>query len=90
MTPKFEIGTKVLAKDKSVCCGQLKKLEAAYIGPYEIINIEGPNLVLCTRKGKEMEIHTNRAKVFFTWLQMWATVTALLISWLGSSGSLDV
>jgi hypothetical protein len=39
---------------------------------------------------KEMKIHANRAKIFFTWLQTWAIITALLISWLGSSRSLDV
>jgi transposase InsO family protein len=64
--PKFEIGNKVLVKDESVRRGRSKKLEAAYIGPYEIIRIEGPNLVLRTRKGKEMKIHANRAKLFFT------------------------
>jgi hypothetical protein len=50
---KFEVGTKVLVKDESVRRGRSKKLEAAYIGPYEITRIEGPNLVLRTRKGNE-------------------------------------
>jgi hypothetical protein len=60
--PKFEIGSKVLVKDESVRFGRSKKLEAAYVGPYEITRTEGPNLVLCTRKGKEIKIHANRAK----------------------------
>jgi hypothetical protein len=64
--PKFETGNKVLVKAESVRRGRSKKLEAAYIGPYEIVRIEGPNLVLRTRKGKEMKIHANRAKLFFT------------------------
>jgi transposase InsO family protein len=63
--PKFEIGSKVLVKDESVRRGRSKKLEAPYVGPYEIIKIEGPNLVLRTRKGKEIKIHANRAKLFF-------------------------
>jgi hypothetical protein len=44
--PKFEIGEKVLVKDESVWRGRSKKLEAPYVGPYEIIGIEGPNLLL--------------------------------------------
>ena len=44
--PKFEIGEKVLVKDESVRRGRSKKLEAPYIGPYEIVRIEGPNLIL--------------------------------------------
>lgn len=63
--PKFEVGSKVLVQDESVRRGRSKKLEAAYVGPYEIIRIEEPNLVLRTRKNKEMKIHANRAKLFF-------------------------
>jgi hypothetical protein len=44
--PKFEVGNFVLVKDESVRRGRSKKLEAAYIGPYEVIRIEGPNLVV--------------------------------------------
>jgi hypothetical protein len=66
--PEFEIRTQMLVNDESVRRSRSKKLhvEASYIGPYEIIRVEGPNLVLRTRKGKEMKIHANRAKVFFT------------------------
>jgi hypothetical protein len=49
----------------SVRRGRSKKLEAPYVGPYEIIRIEEPNLVLRTRGGKELKIHANRAKLFF-------------------------
>jgi transposase InsO family protein len=64
--PKFEVGSKVLVQDESVRRGRSKKLGAAYVGPYEVIRVEGPNLVLRTRKGREMKIHANRAKLFFT------------------------
>jgi hypothetical protein len=49
----------------SVHRGRSKKLEAPYVGPHEIIKIDGPNLMLRTRKEKEMKIHANRAKLFF-------------------------
>jgi hypothetical protein len=64
--PKFEVGSMVLVRDESVRRGRSKKLEAAYVGPYEILRIEGPNLVLRTRRSKELKIHANRAKLFFT------------------------
>ena len=47
--PKFKIGEKVLVRDGSVCRGRSKKLEAPYVGLYEIVGIEGPNLLLRTR-----------------------------------------
>lgn len=55
----------VLVQDESVRRGRSKKLERAYIGPYEIISIEGPNLILRTKHSKELKIHANRAKLFF-------------------------
>jgi hypothetical protein len=43
--PKFEVGSLVLVRDESVCRGRSNKVEAAYIGPYEILSIEGSKLV---------------------------------------------
>jgi hypothetical protein len=63
--PKFEIGQQVLVKDERVHRGRSKKLEALYVGPYEIVGIDAPNLVLRTRRSKTMKIHANRAKPFF-------------------------
>jgi transposase InsO family protein len=63
--PKFEVGSMVLVRDEGVRRGRSKKLEAAYIRPYEIFRIEGPNLVLRTKRSKELKIHANRAKLFF-------------------------
>jgi transposase InsO family protein len=64
--PKFEIGNSVLVQDESVRRGRSKKLEAAYIGPYHIIKKEGPNILLRTKKSKEMEVQANRVKLLFT------------------------
>jgi hypothetical protein len=64
--PKFEVGSFVLVKDESVDRGRSKKLEAAYIGPYEVIRIEGPNFVVRTRRKKETKVRANRVLLFFT------------------------
>jgi hypothetical protein len=64
--PKFEVGGTVLVRDESVRRGRSKKLEAAYIGQYEILRMEGPNLLLRIKRSKELKIHANRAKLFFT------------------------
>jgi hypothetical protein len=63
--PKFKIGEQVLVKDESVRRGKSKKLEAPYVGSYEIVGIEGPNLLLRPRRSKTLKIHANRAKLFF-------------------------
>jgi hypothetical protein len=47
------VGSFVLVKDESDSRGRSKKLEAAYTGPYEVMRIEGPNLVVRTKRKKE-------------------------------------
>jgi hypothetical protein len=63
--PKFKVGSFVLVKDESVRRGRSKKLEAAYVGPYKFVRIEGSNLVLCTKRSEEMKVHANRVKPIF-------------------------
>jgi hypothetical protein len=41
--PNFEVGSFVLVKDESVRRGRSKKLEAVYIGPYEIVHQPAPS-----------------------------------------------
>jgi hypothetical protein len=48
--PKFEIGEKVFVKDKSVPKERSKNLEVPYVGRHEIVGIEGPNLLLRTKR----------------------------------------
>jgi hypothetical protein len=55
----------VLLLDGSVRRARSRKLKAACIGPYEVLRIEGPDLVLRTRLSKELKISTSRAKLFF-------------------------
>jgi hypothetical protein len=63
--PKFKIGEQVLVKDESVRRGRSKKLEAPYSGPYEIVGIEGQNLLLRTKRSKTLKIHASQAKLIF-------------------------
>jgi hypothetical protein len=50
--PDFAVGRMVLVEDESASRGRSKKLEPAYVRPYEIKRIEGSNLILRTRHSK--------------------------------------
>jgi len=63
--PKFKTSEQILVKDESVRRGRSKKLEVPYVGPYEIVGIEGPILLLRTKRSKTLKIHANRAKLSF-------------------------
>jgi hypothetical protein len=54
-----------LVKDESVRRCRSKTLEAAFVGPYQIVRIEGSNLVLRTKRSGEIKIHANLVKPFF-------------------------
>jgi hypothetical protein len=45
LNPKFEVGVKILVRAESARGSKSRKLQAPYIGPYEITRIEGPNLL---------------------------------------------
>ena len=51
-------------KDESVRRGRSKKLEATYVGPYDIVGIERSNLLVRTRRSMTLKFHANRAKIF--------------------------
>jgi hypothetical protein len=87
--PQFKIGDQVLVKDESVRRGRSKKLEAPYNGPYEIIEIEEPNLIVRTKRSKELTIHANRAKLLFASLQMWTVLAWLLLCVINASQGID-
>ena len=65
ITPrKFKVGDKVLLHDESVRRGRTKKLEAPWVGPYKIIELENVNAVI--KKGRtEQKVHLNRLKSFY-------------------------
>lgn len=63
--PKFEICEQVLMIDESFRRERSMKLEAPYVGPYEIVRIEELNLLVRTKRSKVLKIQANRAKLFF-------------------------
>jgi hypothetical protein len=63
-TPDVQVGQKVLIYDETVRRGRSKKLSPQYIGPYEVLAVEGVNVVI--RKGRATQkVHVNRVRPFF-------------------------
>jgi hypothetical protein len=60
----FVIGQKVLLYDETVHRGQSRKLSLKYIGPYDVVAINGVNATL--KKGhNSQELHVSRLKLFY-------------------------
>jgi hypothetical protein len=64
--PLFAIGEKVLLHDEKVRRVRSSKLSPPYIGPYEIISVDGVNITLQLPRNKTLKVHTNRLKPFFS------------------------
>jgi len=63
-TPDVQGGQKVLIFDETVQRGRSRKLSPQYIGPYELLAVEGVNVVI--KKGRAtLKIHVNRVRSFF-------------------------
>jgi len=57
------MGQKVLLFDETVRRGRSKKLNPQYIGPYEVLAVDGVNVTI--RKGRtKQKVHVNRIKPF--------------------------
>jgi transposase InsO family protein len=63
--PLFAIGEKVLLNEERVRRGRSAKLTPPYIGPYEIIAVDGVNITLKLPKNRTLKVHANRLKPFF-------------------------
>ena len=63
--PLFTVGEKVLLHDEKVRRGRSAKLCQPYIGPYEIISVDGVNVNLRLPRNKTFKVHANRLKPFF-------------------------
>jgi len=63
--PLFAIGEKVLLHDEKLRRGRSAKLSSPYIGPYEIISVDGVNITLQLPRNKTLKAHANRLKPFF-------------------------
>jgi len=55
----------VLLHDEKLHRGRSSKLSPPYIGPYEIIFVDGVNITLQLRRNKTLKVHANRLKPFF-------------------------
>lgn len=61
---KFQIGDKVLLYDETVRRGRSKKLDASWIGPYEIL-MKNSDVNYTIKKGRTvLRTHENRLKLF--------------------------
>jgi hypothetical protein len=63
-TLEFQVGQKVLLFDETVRRGRSRKLSPQYIGPYEVLAVEGVNVVI--KKGRTAQrVHVNRIRPFY-------------------------
>ena len=63
-TFEFQIGQKVLFFDETVRRGRSKKLGPQYVGPYDILAVDGVNVTI--KKGRTIQkVHVNRIKTFY-------------------------
>ena len=62
--PTIQVGQKILIFDEAVRRGRSKKLSPQYIGPYDVLAVEGVNLVI--KRGRSTQkIHVNRVKPYY-------------------------
>ena len=61
---KLEVGQQVLLYDETVRRGRSKKLSPQYIGPYEVLSVNGVNATIKKGRGTQ-RVHVNRLKPFF-------------------------
>jgi hypothetical protein len=61
---EIKVGQKVLVYDVTVRRGRSKKLSPQYIGPYEVLAVEGVSVTI--KKGRlAQKVHVNRIKPFY-------------------------
>ena len=60
----FQVGQKVLLYDETVRRGRSKKLSPQYVGPYDVVAVEGVNVTI--KRGRNTQkVHVNRIKTFY-------------------------
>jgi hypothetical protein len=61
---RLDVGQQVLLYDETVRRGRSKKLSPQYIGPYEVLSVNGINVTI--KKGRTtQQVHVNRLKPFY-------------------------
>jgi hypothetical protein len=62
--PDIQVGQWVLLFDETVRRGWSKKLIPPYIGPYEVLEVEGVNVII--KRGRAAQkVHVNRPRPFY-------------------------
>ena len=60
----FQVGQKILLRDETVRRGRSRKLSPQYVGPYEVVAVEGVNVTI--KKGRRTQkVHVNRVRAFY-------------------------
>ena len=61
---EIQVGQKILLFDETVRRRRSKKLSLQYIGPYEVLAVDGVNVT--SRKGRTTQkVHVNRVRPFY-------------------------
>ena len=61
--PDIQVGQKVLISDETVLWGRSRKLSPQYLGPYEVLAVEGVNVTI--KKGRSTQkVHVNRVRPY--------------------------
>jgi hypothetical protein len=59
----LQVGQRVLLHDEAVRRGRSKKLSPQYVGPYEVVAVDGVNFTI--KRGRKIQkVHVNRVKTF--------------------------
>jgi hypothetical protein len=62
-TYEFQVGQKPLLFDETVQRGRSKKLSPQYVGPYDVLAVDGVNVTI--KKGRTTQnVHVNRIRRF--------------------------
>jgi len=60
----IQVGQRVLIFDETIRRGRSKKVSPQYLGPYEVLAVEGVNVIL--KKGRSSQkVHVNRIRPFY-------------------------
>ena len=61
---EFQVGQTVLLFDETVRRGRSKKLSSQYVGPYEVLAVEG--VIVAIKRGRTTQkVHVNRIRPFY-------------------------
>jgi hypothetical protein len=61
---EIKVGQQVLLYDETVRRGRSKKLSPQYIGPYEVLIVDGVNVTI-KKGGNTQKVHVNRVRPFY-------------------------